>query len=197
MAGNSVTPRTTPSWVESWSAVTIVGIIFATVALVGAVAVFKLEGGAEVVAVITALAAAGGTIVGALTGVSIGGAGRAAAEQRAEAAATQSERDRATAAESQKKLEMTESESRRNRDEVETQGRSASDAQEALDGAFRLFTSLEDKIHRLRVGEPVSFDPEELGKVDKGLIAVSEALYAITRQRPGQPRSSAPTGDSS
>jgi hypothetical protein len=51
---------------------------------------------------------------------------------------------RATAAESQKKLEVAESESRRNRDEVETQRRSASDAQEALDGAFRMFASLED-----------------------------------------------------
>jgi len=67
MVGNSITTRTTPSWVESWSAVTIVGIIFATVAFVGAVAAFKVKEGAELVAVITALAAAGGTILGALT----------------------------------------------------------------------------------------------------------------------------------
>ena len=94
MVNNSVTPKGAPSWVESWSAVAIVGIVFAAIAVVGVFAITKLTGASEAVAVITALTTAGGTIVGALAGASIGGTGRAAAEQRAEKATVDAERER-------------------------------------------------------------------------------------------------------
>jgi hypothetical protein len=184
MVGNSVTPKGASSWVESWSAVTIVGIIFVAIAVVGVFAVLNLDGASEAVAVITALTTAGGTIVGALAGASIGGTGRAAAEQRAEKAIVDAERERNTSVENQKQRDLAETENRRNREETETQKRSAADAQHVLDETFRLFTLLQDNIHRSQTTAPVPIAPEELGKIDKGLTAVSEALYAITRQRP-------------
>jgi len=92
MTNNPIPPKTAPSWVESWSAVTIVGIVFVAITIVGAIAVINLDGPSEAVAIITALTTAGGTIIGALTGVTIGSSGRAAAEKRAEEAALEAER---------------------------------------------------------------------------------------------------------
>ena len=50
--------------------------------------------------------------------------------------------------------------------------------------AFLLFNNLQDKIHNSQPGKPLHITPEELGDIDDGLTATSEALYAISRRRP-------------
>lgn len=56
-------------------AVTIVGIIFAAIGVLGVFTVLNLKGSSQAMAVITALTSAGGTIVGAPTGASTGASG--------------------------------------------------------------------------------------------------------------------------
>lgn len=187
MADNQVPPKPTRPFVEDWPAVVTVGIIFFAIAVVGVCAVYRLAEGAEAVAVIAALTTAGGTIVGALGGASIGGAGRAAAERRAEEAGRVAERQTAEATEARRGAETAESEARRNREEVDIAKRSASAAGAAVEKLSRLLSDLEDKIKQRAMVEeiaPPAEELEELGKIDKELSAVSEALSAITRQPP-------------
>ena len=184
MARNRSLKGATPSWVESWSAVAIIGILFIVIGVVGVVAILKLSGASEAVAVITALTTAGGTIVGALAGANIGGSGRADALRKAEMVDKENDNLRTMASDYKSRADIAEAEAKRERKEAEFQRSAAVDGQMVLNQAFLLFNNLQDKIHNSQSGKSLQITPEELGDIDDGLTATSEALYAISRRRP-------------